>query len=99
MEPTISSTALPDDDETVFRLLLDFATELDDDFAELLLDLDEISPSFELFAEVDESLPQATNTSANKKRDKVFFIIVNITHFYQKSRRRCRHSIAITNDY
>ena len=99
MEPTISSTALPDDDETVFRLLLDFATELDDDFAELLLDLDEISPSFELFAEVDESLPQATNTSANKKRDKVFFIIVNITRFYQKSRRRCRPSIAITNDY
>lgn len=73
MEPTISSTALPDDDETVFRLLLDFATELDDDFAKLLLDLDEISPSFELFAEVDESLPQAEkSTVANATTYKNF---------------------------
>jgi len=98
MEPTISSTALPDDDETVFRLLLDFATELDDDFAELLLDLDEISPSFELFAEVDESSPQATKSRADKIRNKVFFIIVNITLFQKNTRRRCRPSIAITND-
>ena len=61
MEPTItsagptSSATLPDDDETVFQLLLDFATELDDDFAELLLDFDDLSPSFELFDEVDKS--------------------------------------------
>jgi len=86
MEPTItsagstSSATLPDDDETVFRLLLDFATELDDNFAELLLDFDEFSPISELFAEVDESFPQATKSRENKKRDKVFFITVNITH-------------------
>jgi len=54
---------------------------LDEDFAELLLDLDEISSSFELLAEVDESLPQAVKNRANKKTNKVFFIIVNITHF------------------
>jgi hypothetical protein len=48
-------------------------TELDEDFTVLLLDFEELSPSFELFAEVDESLPQAEkNTVANATTYKNF---------------------------
>ena len=54
-------------------------TELEEDFVELLSDSDEFSPTFELFFGVDES-PQATKNRENKKRNKVFFITVNITH-------------------
>jgi hypothetical protein len=45
MEPTVTSAGsvtLPDEDETVFWLLLDFTTELDDNFATLLLDFCEM---------------------------------------------------------
>ena len=55
-------------------------TELEEDFVELLSDSDEFSPTFELFFEVDEPSPQAIRNRENKKRNKVFFITVNITH-------------------
>ena len=102
MEPIASSarsTTSADEDETFFRLLLDF-TEPEEDFAELLeetiltllSDFDEISPSFELFAEVDESPPHAIKNSEHKKEShKVFFITVNITFPLQNTRRRSRH--------
>ena len=59
----------------------DEGTLLEEAIFTLLLDLDEISSSFELLAEIDESLPQAVKNRANKKMNKVFFITVNITHF------------------
>ncbi|WP_244536414.1 hypothetical protein [Fibrobacter sp. UWB7] len=47
--------------------------------AELLLNLYKILPLSELFADVNESSPQAIKNRANKKEShKVFFIIVNI---------------------
>ena len=49
----------------------DEGTLLEEAIFTLLLDLDEISSSFELLAEIDESLPQAVKNRANKKMNKV----------------------------
>lgn len=54
-------------EEATFTLLLDFAELLDEDFAKLLLNFTELSPSFKLFADFDESSPQAIRNNASKE--------------------------------
>ena len=70
MEPTVASS-VSEPTSNSWQILFDddvVTPTLAEDFAELSLFLDEPSPTSELFAEVDESPPQARRNNESKKK-------------------------------